>query len=164
MTRRNRSSVFLSKLRPQLAGERDYWRIRIEIWLYILGQKRVQFNGKKGHSSTRIETKGYTPMVSGQKRTLADFLILYDIRWLPYALFWPETLGVYPFLAMAHSNIYIEVGWVGVEFKAGTFLLVLYHLSLTLMICYYRSPFHFLCFCSNCSRLLVARVSSMIHR
>ena len=35
--------------------------------LYGFGQKRVQFNGKKGYSSTRIEKKG-TPLGLGPKK------------------------------------------------------------------------------------------------
>ena len=41
--------------------------------LYVFGQKRVQFNGNKGYSSTRIEKKGYTSKVQGQKKGTQQF-------------------------------------------------------------------------------------------
>ena len=44
--------------------------------------------------------KGYTPKVSGQKRAHSSQLMSYRIKKSANVLFWPETIGVFPFVSI----------------------------------------------------------------
>ena len=76
--------------------------------LYVFGQKRVQFNGQKGYSSTRIEKKG-TPLGLGQKKDTQQLMYVVQNKQCGESPFLAQNHRFYPFLAIPLFIIFVIV-------------------------------------------------------